>query len=92
MNKLVETIKNKTMRYLLFVLLMLSGSALYAQESDSTKAQNEKRAKKMDDEDKMKWKVYQDAEAEEKRNPLYRIDSLLRREHEKRFKRTGKPN
>lgn len=80
------------MKYLLTVLLILVLLNLSAQESDSTKAENAKRAKKMDDEDKMRWKAYQDAEKEEKRNPQYRIDSVLRKEHEKRFKRLGKPN
>lgn len=72
------------------MLLMLTMSTLYAQEGDSAKSENTKRAKKLDDEDKMKWKVFQDKEAEEKRNPLSRIDSALRKEHEKRFKRVVK--
>jgi hypothetical protein len=80
------------MKYLFIILLMLVITAVYAQETDSAKTENTKRARKLDDEDKMKWKVYQDAQAEEKRNPLYRIDSALRKEHEKRFKRVGKPN
>jgi hypothetical protein len=80
------------MKYLFIILLTLVMSTLYAQETDSAKTENEKRARKLDDEDKMKWKVFQDKEAEEKRNPLSRIDSALRKEHEKRFKRVGKPN